>query len=570
MKIAITLLPFIFFLLDTLPAQNFTLVDSGDLFDDSGALGCAWGDFDNNGFLDLFASDGQLYYNNGDGTFTEILSGDVIDNGNGVGGTTGDYDNDGFLDLYTGSTGGNGGKLFHNNGDGTFAQVLEEPFLSDTSDYQASSWVDFDHDGDLDLFVCAGGNVGYTDNYLYVNNNDGTFTRDTTKLITQDSTGSVNCSWSDFNNDGYVDLFIANGAIGIDSFTNLLYTNNGDGSFSRIFTGALTNDQDISLGSSWGDYNNDGFLDLFVANVQTNKLYKNNGDNTFSSINAGELVTENFLSAGSGWEDFDNDGDLDLMVANLNTGNSFFENNGNGTFSKIQGEPFSDHEAIGCAWADWDKDGDQDIIFTRTGFNKITPYLNNGNGNNWINIKCTGIVSNRSGIGTKIWLKAIIDGNPVCQVREISGQTGVLGQSSLNAHFGLGSGGTIDSIRVEWPSGIVQHITDAVVNNHLEIVEEISLNVQDAEASILNEFAVFPNPANALVNIEFELSQSANISVDIMDIKGTIVARLKQVEKTAGLHQLTFQSHQIPSGIYNCLISIDNKLAGSQQIVVQR
>jgi len=571
MNKAITFSLFFMLVLSNLQAQIFTAVTSGPIYNDSLALGSAWGDFNNDGYQDIFASRRQLYFNNGDGTFTKITSGDVVEYGQGVGGTIGDYDNDGYLDIFTAGPSSSGSNLFHNNGDGTFDQVLEEPFLSDSSDFQVSSWVDIENDGDLDLFVSAGGNVGFTDNYLYINNNDGTFTRDTTNLITKDSTATINCSWSDFNNDGYVDLFIANGAQFIDAGANYLYMNNGDGSFTRLTEGAIVNDQNSSLGSSWGDYNNDGYLDLFVANGRENKLYKNNGDNTFKSVLAGEMVTENSVSAGSGWADFDNDGDLDLLVANIGSNNSLFENNGDGTFTKVLGESFSEHIGFGCSWADWDKDGDLDILFTWTNTNHNTPYLNNGNSNNWINIHCTGTMSNTSAIGAKIWLKATVNGSEIWQVREITGQTGSLGQSSLNAHFGLGSEGTIDSILVQWPSGITQEFSDIPVNNHIEIIEGESLSVQEfSHNSTIDLFTVYPNPADAFVTVQFELNRPANIDLSIIDLSGSTLLKLRKEKYFDGLNNVTFQSNSLPSGIYNCRLIIDNNFILNRKVVILR
>lgn len=555
-----------------LEAQIFTAITEGEIYNDSLALGSAWGDFDNDGYPDLFASRNQLYFNNGDGTFTKITNGDVVENGSGIGGTVGDYDNDGYLDIYTASIQNLGGKLFHNNGNGTFDQVLEEPFLSDTSDFQASSWVDIENDGDLDLFVTAGGNVGFKDNYLYINNSDGTFSRDTTNLITQDSSSSVNCSWSDFNNDGYVDLFIANGAPGVDSLVNLLYVNNGDGSFTQLMDEAISKDHFFSLGSSWGDYNNDGFMDLFVTNNENkNKLYKNNGDNTFTHINDEELADEELLSTGSSWGDFDNDGDLDLLVTNFSSSNSLYENKGNDIFTKVTGETLSEHGAIGCSSADWDKDGDLDVLFTRTNNGNHAPYLNNGNSNNWINIHCTGVLSNTSAIGTKVWVKATINGNPVWQVREISGQTGVLGQNSLNAHFGLGPDGIIDSIKIHWPSGIVQSVSDVTVNSHIEIIEDINTGVQGFIIdSIIDEFVVYPSPVDDIATVQFELKKPANIDLSIVDLSGSTILNLKNERYFEGLNTVSLQSKSLPNGIYNCRLIVDKNFILNRRVVIQK
>ncbi len=569
MKILFPLLLLCSLAFSNLSAQIFTTVTSGEIYNDSTALGGAWGDFNRDGHLDFFASLGQLYLNNTDGTFTKTISGDIVDNGVGIGATAGDYDNDGDIDIYTASP-ASGAKLFRNNGDGSFEQVLEEPFVSDSSDYQASSWVDIEQDGDLDLFVTSGGNMGFSDNILYINN-DGNFTRDNSRVITQDSSGSVNCSWADFNNDGHVDLFIANAAPGRDSIANHLYLNNGDGSFTRLLEGPVVEDQSPCLGSSWGDYNNDGFQDLFVSSTEANQLYRNNGDNTFTYIDAGELVTEVELSSGSTWGDFDNDGDLDLLVASISSSNFLYENNGDGTFSKVLGEAFSGHSAFGCTTADWDKDGDLDILFTRTLEGNHQPYLNNGNANNWINIHCTGVLSNTSAIGAQVWLKATINGNEVWQLREISGQTGVLGQSSPNAHFGLGAGGIVDSLIIRWPSGVVQRLGDIAVNTHLEVTEAFTSSTEETfSAANINNFSIYPNPTDVTTTIQFELDRSAHISLQLIDGAGKTLLNLTEEHYPTGAHKLVLSTVDLPNGIYHCQLVIDHQLRLHRKVIVQR
>ncbi len=570
-RTSILLLSLVTLFSSNLQSQNFTIVNTGEIYNDSLALGSAWGDFDNDGYPDLFATNRQLYHNNGDGTFTKITTGDVIENGDGIAGTFGDYDNDGFLDLYTASPAGVGGKLYHNNGDGSFSQILEEPFLSDTSDYQGCSWVDIENDGDLDLYVVAGGNVGYADNYLYINNGDGSFMRDSTNLITQDSSGTVNCVWADINNDGFQDLHIANTGPSIEESTNRLYLNNTDGTFTLLSDGAIAEENNLSVGNSWGDYNNDGFQDLFVANIDTNKLYQNNGDNTFTSVNAGELTSEDFFSIGSSWEDYDNDGDLDLLIANAFSSNSLFLNNADGTFTRQNDEVFANHGAFGCSAADWDKDGDMDILFTRTDNNNHIPYLNNGNSNNWINIHCVGVISNTTAIGAKVWVKATINGVEVWQVRDISGQTGVLGQSNHNAHFGLGPDGTIDSIKVEWPSGLVQGISEIPENMHIEIIEDINLNIGASPYnSVVTEFKVFPNPVDVAATIQFDLARPATVNLSLLNASGRTINIIDKANHFEGENITTFNTSHLPVGIYFCQLQIDNTYTLTKKMIIQR
>ncbi|MCH8838987.1 MAG: CRTAC1 family protein, partial [Candidatus Marinimicrobia bacterium] len=208
---------------------------------------------------------------------------------------------------------------------------------------------------------------------------------------------------------------------------NFLYANNGDGSFTAVTGGPVVTDGGISVGGSWGDYDNDGDLDLFVANdnTQRNFLYANNGDGSFTAVTTGPVVTIFTSSAGSSWGDYDNDGDLDLFVttAGLNHNNFL--------------------------------------------------YANNGNANHWINLALVGTQSNVSAIGARVSLKATIGGSPSWQLTEISGQTGYLSQNSLNAEFGLGDATSIDTIRIEWPSGFVWDTSHVAVDQFLTIVEVV-------------------------------------------------------------------------------------------------
>ena len=161
-----------------------------------------------------------------------------------------------------------------------------------------------------------------------------TFTKITTGDIVNDGGDSYGSSWIDFDNDGYLDLFVINGRDSIP-MNNFLYHNNGDGTFTRITTGDIVNDGGNSYSSTWGDYDNDGYLDLFVANSVQNFLYHNNGDSTFTKITTGSIVNDVGNSIGQSWCDYDNDGDLDLFLANNNENNALYSNNGDGTFTKI-------------------------------------------------------------------------------------------------------------------------------------------------------------------------------------------------------------------------------------------
>jgi hypothetical protein len=235
-----------------------------------------------------------------------------------------------------------------------------------------------------------------------------------------------------------------------------------------------------SFGGSWGDYDNDGDFDLFVTRTvfgspatSYNSLYRNNGDGTFTTVTGDTVVTDGAYSYGSCWGDHDNDGDLDLFVAN--SGINFLYENIGGSFVRAEAGAITTdaNDSHGAAWGDYDRDGDLDLFVTNSGGSgeDNTLYRNNGNANSWISIKCIGILSNRSAIGARVSVKATIDGSPVWQVREVSSQTGYCGQNTLDAHFGLGDAAVIDSLRVEWPSGMVDEAADIGINRFVDLTE---------------------------------------------------------------------------------------------------
>jgi PKD repeat protein len=450
-----------------LSGQSFTKITTGAIVTDSTSTqGAAWGDYDNDGDLDLFvASDGNnfLYANNGDGTFELITQSIVVsDGGDSYGATWGDYDNDGDLDLFVANDGNN--FLYANNGNNTFTKITDGAIVNDGGVSSGCAWGDYDNDGDLDLYVTNLGFESGENDFLYRNNGDRSFVK-ITDAVENTGAFSTGCNWVDIDNDGDLDLFVTTEFGG-----NLLYANNGDATFTRITQGDIVNDRGESYGASWGDYDNDGDLDVIVANDGFNFLYANNGDGTFTKVSGTAITTEDFSSFGSSWGDFDNDGDLDLFVANNGT-SSLFMNNGDGTFSKVTGGAIANDVAFsnGCAWGDIDNDGDLDLFVANSKSDFL--YLNDGNSNNWLNVQLEGTFSNLSAVGAKVSVKATINGTPGWQLREISGQTGYLSQNSLPAEFGLGDAAVIDSVKIAWPSSVVQVLTGVAVNQFLSVSE---------------------------------------------------------------------------------------------------
>ena len=221
---------------------------------------------------------------------------------------------------------------------------------------------------------------------------------DVTDIAGVSCTGYSNgVAWGDYDNDGDLDLYVAN-----LSEANVLYRNNGDGTFTDVTSEAGVGCTGYSRGVAWGDYDNDGDLDLYVANSDgANVLYRNNGDGTFTDVTDEAGVGCTGSSRGVAWGDYDNDGDLDLYVANFYEANVLYRNNGDGTFTMVGAGVGCTGSSKGVAWGDYDNDGDLDLYVANWDEANVL-YRNNGNLNHWLQIRLHGTISNRSAIGTKV------------------------------------------------------------------------------------------------------------------------------------------------------------------------
>jgi hypothetical protein len=448
------------------------------------SFGHAWGDFNNTGFQDLFICNGpnpnQLFRNNGDGTFTEVSDPELKFSRTGT--TTysaswGDYNNDGYLDLLIVTSGQN--ILLENDKTGGFTRITNTPitnqFKFSHSPSVSTSWVDVNKNGWLDALEVTT-HLSKTI-LLYTSDLNGNFT---ISQVPNTTSNLKTATWSDFDNNGYPDLFIS-----AEQNKNLLFTNaNGVLTEATNLEPILAATDHIS--ASWGDYNNDGLMDLFITvkgSASPNQLYKNvNG--VLQRVMEAPFTTDMADSRGSCWGDFNNDGFLDLYVANAAGENFLYQNNGDGTFTKRTDAESASIRIVGlsssCSFVDYDGDGQLDLFVTNSdGTKNNSLFKNNGNTNKWISVKLVGTAApgnmlpatNVAAIGAKIYTWATINGQKVMQFREINGQSAYATQSGLFAHFGLGNASSVDSIRIEWPSGIVQRYKNMEVNQNMVITE---------------------------------------------------------------------------------------------------
>ncbi len=472
------------------PELAFTWVRTGDVVHDAGvSAGLAWGDFDGDLDPDLYIANwydqsNLLYRNEGDGSFTRLSSGAVTsDAAYSSGPAWGDYDSDGDLDLFVANQRNQHNSLYRNDGDTGFTKISEGDIVSDFGDSYSAAWADYDNDGLLDLHVS---NSGQPD-FLYHNEGTAGFRRITSGPLVTETAASYGASWGDMDNDGDADLFIATAA----EEPNRLLRNNGDGTFSTIDDSPVTADPMLSTGGAWGDFDNDGDLDLFVANARyfiyglPDALYLNDGSGGFTAVEDSVVVTAEAASAAASWADVDLDGDLDLLVVHYADGNSLFPTDGGGGFSEYQELiPIGiSGVSAGHGWADIDLDGDLDLALANWENQDNNLYTGDGNGNHWLCVRLRGVESNRSGIGARVLVTTRHEGKPARQRRDITAGVSFRSQDPATAHFGLGTVDRIEALRVEWPSGAVDELQDVAADRLLVITE--GLGVSDERAPVV-------------------------------------------------------------------------------------
>jgi hypothetical protein len=434
----------------------------------------AFGDYDGDGYVDMFVpnyridSTSFLYHNNGDGTFTKVTDANnpiVTDLAPSTSGVWGDYDNDGDIDLFVTNNIGYGNFLYRNEGNGVFVSILSDPIVNYIGYSHGAAWADYDNDGYLDMFIADFFSTRF--NKLYHNNGDGTFREVLSSPLVTDASFSVSAVWGDYDNDRDQDLFVAN----TNGENNFLYRNDGNGNFTKITSGVIVNDGGKSTGASWGDYDNDLDLDLFVANAgnENNFLYQNNGDGTFTKITNSVISSSGGHSHGSTWGDMDNNGYIDLIVGNDQGGNNnMFLNNGDGTFTALNNDVTQDGgKSFGLALADIDNDCDLDLHVSNIIDEANAMYLNDLAGcNKKVCFTLVGTSANALAYGAKVKILATINGVPTWQMRELASLSGggFGGQNDSRVMFGVGDAAQVDSVYIEWASGFVQKLGPVAVN----------------------------------------------------------------------------------------------------------
>ncbi|GAB4460319.1 MAG: hypothetical protein Kow0070_16390 [Anaerolineales bacterium] len=455
------------------------------------SAGIAWGDYDNDGWIDLYVTDpigrNTLYRNNADGTFSvsDLTDQVAIPNTYSQGATFADYDNDGWKDLLVVNWGQD--HLFHNEGGKGFVEVSRQAGIVDDRNSKSASWGDYDNDGFLDLYIAnwscypkCGRQFDGEPDRLYHNNGDGTFT-EATDLLKGGVTGAgFIASFTDYDNDGDLDLYLVNDEF-INPIGNKLWRNDGAGCggwcFTQVATEANANAKVFGMGLAAGDYDNDGDTDYYYSNVGPMELLQNQGDGTF--VNVAKEAGVDFPT-GIGWGavflDYNNDGWRDLYLAVADTAdhkdigaNQLFHNNADGTFTPAacRNEATDVRMSIGAAYADYNHDGWVDLVVGNLdeGYRLYKNQQGQTSNNHWLAIQLIGAGPvNRDAVGARVYVTA----GGVTQMQEVILGSSVMAGNDLVQYFGLG-GARSAEVRIRWSDSTEQVIQNVKADRRYQI-----------------------------------------------------------------------------------------------------
>jgi len=551
----------------------------------------AWGDYNNDGFDDVMVNGSYLFRNNGDGTFSNVTSVVGLDSTYASGGVWGDFDNDGFLDFYAKVNASDYYDILWKNIDGEhFSDVSMDygcPF--DSYPTEGVLWGDFNNDSFIDLYVANYERPDEmsvpTPDYLWLNV-DGTHFIDATDSCgissEADECGRGVCA-ADFDFDGDLDIYVSNYRLN----PNFLWLNSGDGIFINsaeehgiegvpILSGGHYY-YGHTIGSEFADFDNDGDFDLFCANLahprfidfsDKSMLYENEGtpDFHFSDVREDAGIVYQETNSDVAWSDFDNDGYLDLFITNVYVGrkSALYRNNGDGTFTEVSYPAgVRVDNGWGCAWSDFDNDGFLDLVSG----SEFHLYHNRGNSNHWIEVRLEGRDVNRSAIGSYVFVYS----GGMRQLRQVEGGKGTSTQNSLRLHFGLGGATVVDSLEIHW-------LGSERVEKYYNIPADVIYTAIESEGlfSSIEELAylpkrlstcVYPNPFNAGAYISFEIMEPISLSVEIYNSLGEMVRTVPERFYPSGRNRIFVSNDGLSSGTYLYVIKDGKRVFSSGKMI---
>jgi len=568
----------------------------------------AWGDIDNDGDLDAYMSIGSIMGN-------DIMLNDLSGSGKFIRADTlmahrartagprsvlmADMENDGDLDLL--AVGQDYqiwlivNKLVETDSL-WFEDISEQTGVMHAEEaYYMASMADYDNDGLLDIFVSGLSLDTWTPSLLFHNTTleGGPLSfeevADAAGIYSAFGMNMMAGAWGDYDDDGDQDLLIVTNP----NTPVFLYRNEGNGTFADVtFDAGLGESVGNSRAIVWGDYDNDGDLDVFIGRRPNNnypdmdvcQLFRNDGG-VFTEVESARITGKMIYGVASA--DYDNDGDLDLHLLDSNSKDLMLRNDGNNTFTNVVDEvglgktksPFGFDVDIddrgGQTWADWDADGDLDLLLPGSSSKK--PYLmrnDGGNANNWLEVKLTGVQSNRSAVGARV----IAISGDLRQMREVCMGSGYISGPPTDVHFGFGQRTIVDSLIIRWPSGNVDAFTDLAVNQILSIEEGSgSTGVEQSPTAQVKDFVLeqnFPNPFNPQTTLTYALPHASQGRIVIVDLLGNKVRSFSISHNSGGHYRVVWDGRDdsgmnVASGVYLYKMEMDGFVSVRKMILVR-
>ncbi|MBE9485216.1 MAG: VCBS repeat-containing protein [Bacteroidetes bacterium] len=521
--------------------------------------GVGWGDIDNDGDPDLGLSnqegDGFWFYQNNGNTFANITASGGL---SGLGGNkiiiaevTGDDYNDLLLRTRSGTQ-----YLFESNGDGTFNNITSSAGIYSASIYNIA---DFDNDGYTDLLSVA------NDNFSILYNNGNSTFQPAQIISPYESFWGV--AVLDYDRDGFMDIYHTT----YSTQPNILLHNNGDGTFTNTTFPAGVNYADGAHGLDVGDFNNDGWIDIYLGSYSSLNcaLFQNNGDGTFTNVAASTGTSGHHDTRTVAFVDYNNDGWLDIFSSHhdfYSYSNTMLRNNGNNSFTEVavslglSGEFIGDY--FGQGWADYNLDGAMDL-FAAGHIDKYRLFKNNNCPGSFLNIHLIGIESNPNGIGAQVdvW----VSGQRIS--RNILPDGGFHDNSDLKLHFGLDGAYSADSIIIYWPSGILQKLYETNANQFLTIVEDETTGLGEEINIEHADITVYPNPVISTADIQYTIYSIQYTNLVVYDSFGRKIQTLVDEMQGPGNYTVSWNAEGLPAGVYFYKLTGGKQMASGKMIV---
>jgi len=511
------------------------------------ARGVAMWDIDRDGDLDIYVTapgePNVWFRNDGGGNWTAVTTGELAVDGQDMAAVFCDYDGDGRADLYVVRY-GEPNLLLHDDGGSWHDAAYGD--AADAGAGVAASWADYDGNGLPDLYVVNnGGESRLLKSYGDFGGENWFFLKASGPPT---STGPASAGiWGDYDGDGDPDFYQVNA-----SAANALYRNDHPYGFSEPTGASVLADNGVGAAAAWGDYDNDGDLDLYLSNDGGLDHLFVNAAGSFSQV-PGDNLADAGHGRGVAWGDFDNDGDLDLYLVRHGEYDRLLRNDGGGVFTRIPlGIAGTGGLGNGCAWGDVDGDGDLDLFVANEGGPSLLLLNNLQGGQHWLHVDLVGTTANTGAVGARVRVVA----GGVRQLREVTAGTGYASQESPTLEFGLGTASVVDSLYVRWPDGSTLLLTGVPVDRKQTIVQGGSTAVPGPAPWAGVELArPYPNPFNPEVAIGYTLAAAGPVSLEVFDGRGRRVRTLHDGPQDAGGHRVVWRGRDddgrpLASGTY--------------------